>query len=68
MNALVEQRRDAGEAISLLRFDAPYASLDESLVAPFVNDTHTQPDAEARIDSRARRLIEALVRQFLAIW
>jgi len=46
--------------MSTPEFRAPYAEPDEALAARFLAAAHRPPDAEARIDARATRLIEAI--------
>jgi RHH-type proline utilization regulon transcriptional repressor/proline dehydrogenase/delta 1-pyrroline-5-carboxylate dehydrogenase len=41
-------------------FAAPYAAPDEALAAAFLKDARRAPAAEARIDARAARLVEAI--------
>src|SRR4029079_1960623 len=41
-------------------FAAPYAAPDETLAEGLLAETGRTPDAEARIDARARRLVEAI--------
>jgi RHH-type proline utilization regulon transcriptional repressor/proline dehydrogenase/delta 1-pyrroline-5-carboxylate dehydrogenase len=52
--------RPAPEMRDILSFQAPYAPPDEDLAAASLRDVGRAPDAEARIDARARRLIEAI--------
>jgi RHH-type proline utilization regulon transcriptional repressor/proline dehydrogenase/delta 1-pyrroline-5-carboxylate dehydrogenase len=50
-----------GEAVSLLpAFDAPYASPDEQLAPRLLAGGRLDAAADARIDARARRLVEAI--------
>jgi RHH-type proline utilization regulon transcriptional repressor/proline dehydrogenase/delta 1-pyrroline-5-carboxylate dehydrogenase len=44
----------------ILSFRAPYAPPDEGIAAALLRDAGRAPEAEARIDARARRLIEAI--------
>jgi RHH-type proline utilization regulon transcriptional repressor/proline dehydrogenase/delta 1-pyrroline-5-carboxylate dehydrogenase len=44
----------------ILSFRAPYAPPDEDIAAALLKDAGRPPEAEARIDARARRLIEAI--------
>ena len=44
----------------LAPFRAPFAPADEVLAAPLIANAARPPEAEARIDARARRLIEAI--------
>jgi RHH-type proline utilization regulon transcriptional repressor/proline dehydrogenase/delta 1-pyrroline-5-carboxylate dehydrogenase len=44
----------------ILSFQAPYAPPDEGIAAALLKDAGRAPEAEARIDARARRLIEAI--------
>src|ERR1700693_715725 len=47
-------------ATGLAPFRAPYAPPDEELAAAFLKAAPLAPDAEARIDARATRLVEAI--------
>jgi RHH-type proline utilization regulon transcriptional repressor/proline dehydrogenase/delta 1-pyrroline-5-carboxylate dehydrogenase len=46
--------------MSTLEFRAPYAEPDEALAARFLATADRSPDADARIDVRAKRLVEAI--------
>jgi RHH-type transcriptional regulator, proline utilization regulon repressor / proline dehydrogenase / delta 1-pyrroline-5-carboxylate dehydrogenase len=50
----------AADETRLGRFDAPYAPPDEELAARFLADAKRPQPAEARIDARATRLVEAI--------
>jgi RHH-type proline utilization regulon transcriptional repressor/proline dehydrogenase/delta 1-pyrroline-5-carboxylate dehydrogenase len=52
--------RPAPEMRDILSFQAPYAPPDEDLAAALLRDGSRAPGAEARIDARTRRLIEAI--------
>src|SRR5580704_13549782 len=47
-------------AAALAPFRAPYAPSDEELAAQFLDAAPLAPDAEARIDARGTRLVEAI--------
>jgi RHH-type transcriptional regulator, proline utilization regulon repressor / proline dehydrogenase / delta 1-pyrroline-5-carboxylate dehydrogenase len=47
-------------AVALPPFRAPYAPPDEELAAKFLSEAARDPDAERRVDARARRLIGAI--------
>jgi RHH-type proline utilization regulon transcriptional repressor/proline dehydrogenase/delta 1-pyrroline-5-carboxylate dehydrogenase len=49
-----------GVTAALPPFQAPYAQADEALAAKFLTDAAREPAAERRVDTRARRLIEAI--------
>ena len=48
------------EVRDILSFQASYAPPDEGIAAALLKDAGRSPEAEARIDARARRLIEAI--------
>ncbi|MEX0852085.1 MAG: bifunctional proline dehydrogenase/L-glutamate gamma-semialdehyde dehydrogenase PutA [Bauldia sp.] len=50
----------AAAALEVPAFDAPFAEDDDPLVRRFVSETRLDPEAERRVDDRARRLIEAI--------
>jgi RHH-type proline utilization regulon transcriptional repressor/proline dehydrogenase/delta 1-pyrroline-5-carboxylate dehydrogenase len=52
---------------ALPAFEAPYAASDDELAARFLARAARPADAEARIDARARRLIEAIRSRHLGL-
>src|SRR5437879_4247782 len=52
--------RPMAETRDILSFRAPYAPPDEGIAAALMKDAGRPPEAEARIDARARRLIDAI--------
>ena len=51
---------NASSLTDISPFRAPYAPPDEELAAGFIEEARFPADAEARIDTRAGRLVEAI--------